>query len=677
MNFSKLSVLTMGGFISCGMSQAVLADSVGKLDTGFGQSGMIMSPIVSRVKAMSVQNDGKIIIMGPVVTMIAQQDGGTTFYQDDSSTEPTITIVRYQNDGNLDMTFGDGGTVLNGEIEQDNIVISNSWPVDSALQKDGKIVIARTDNSYNHCMVVRYNSDGRLDPSFGKDGKVITGDESHCQNSTKVILDDEGKIILIGKNGRESNGIVVMRYHSHGAIDTTFGMNGQIIANLDSMGEHGDAVLSDGKIVLIGSDEQDQILAMRYNSNGDLDTSFADGGKLILSSVYRGATTLAALSNGKIIVATNQLARYNRDGSLDTTFVDHDQVIERALPSHPNHELFTRKIVSQQDDKIIVAGDTYTPDDPNKIVVVARYNQDGHLDPTFGDNGRTSTSTGNTASIFDLEVALGPDNQIILAGSSVDYQTVEPYTFLVRYHGDGTHATSGQSALVERDLTSGIITMRYFEGSHFIDAIPLTTTLADQDWQITYTSDFNSDGETDLIWRHQTTGQNAVWYLNKTTLVDSAFLTTVPDLHWQIVGMGDFNRDNQSDLVWRNRRTGEDAIWFMNGTKLVNSIFLPKVPETQWQIAGVGDFNNDRYSDLIWRNQEDGRNVVWYLNGGTLVNSAFLATVPDSSWQIIHVNDFNSDYQPDLLWQNRNTGLFAVWYMQEVTIANSIFIPAI
>jgi hypothetical protein len=93
----------------------------------------------------------------------------------------------------------------------------------------------------------------------------------------------------------------------------------------------------------------------------------------------------------------------------------------------------------------------------------------------------------------------------------------------------------------------------------------LHTTLADLNWQIISTADFNRDGNADILWRNQATGENAIWQMNSTGYQTGYFLTTVADLNWRLLDTGDFNGDGTADLLWRNQATGENAIWQMNG----------------------------------------------------------------------------------------------------------------
>jgi hypothetical protein len=52
-------------------------------------------------------------------------------------------------------------------------------------------------------------------------------------------------------------------------------------------------------------------------------------------------------------------------------------------------------------------------------------------------------------------------------------------------------------------------------------------------------------------------------------LPGSAPIATVSDLNWQVVAVRDFNGDGKADILWRNMSTGENAIWLMEGTSML------------------------------------------------------------------------------------------------------------
>src|SRR4051794_11443550 len=78
--------------------------------------------------------------------------------------------------------------------------------------------------------------------------------------------------------------------------------------------------------------------------------------------------------------------------------------------------------------------------------------------------------------------------------------------------------------------------------------------------------DVNGDGHADLLWRSQTTGQDYLYTMNGTAITSGeGSLRTVADLNWSVVGTGDFDGDGKADLLWRNHVTGENYLYLMDG----------------------------------------------------------------------------------------------------------------
>ncbi|MHC4687194.1 MAG: hypothetical protein ACYTEW_23225, partial [Planctomycetota bacterium] len=93
-------------------------------------------------------------------------------------------------------------------------------------------------------LVLRYNSDGTLDTTFGTNG-VATYDSGNVDEGRKTILQPDGKIVVSGATFNGTDGdVLVLRYNSDGTLDTTFGTNG--VATYDS------GNVDDGKIVVPG-----------------------------------------------------------------------------------------------------------------------------------------------------------------------------------------------------------------------------------------------------------------------------------------------------------------------------------------------------------------------------------------------------------------------------------------
>jgi len=186
-------------------------------------------------------------------------------------------------------------------------------------------------------------------------------------------------------------------------------------------------------------------------------------------------------------------------------------------------------------------------------------------------------------------------------------------------------------------------------------------------WQIAGTGDFNGDGDSDILWRNTSTGAMTDWLgLANGGFQDNAAngYTIVPSA-WKIAGVGDFNGDGRADILWRNTTTGDMSNWLglLNGGFKDNAAngFI-NVPMA-WQVAGVGDFNGDGRNDILWRNTTTGAMTDWLglLNGGFQDNAPNGYTIVPVSWQVAGVGDFNGDGRADILWRNTTTGDISNW----------------
>ena len=200
----------------------------------------------------------------------------------------------------------------------------------------------------------------------------------------------------------------------------------------------------------------------------------------------------------------------------------------------------------------------------------------------------------------------------------------------------------GHPDLLWRHDTNGSLANWRMQGTTRVSGDPLSPgVVADNDWQIAAVADLNRDGRPDLVWQHITQGLISVWLMNGTTLVDGRLLTpsTVADTNWRIVGSGDFNLDGNADLVWQHQTSGQASIWFMNGTALVSGTLLspPGVADTNWQIRAVTDLNSDGQPDLVWQNTSTGYLAAWLMNGTSMVEGIYLspAQVADTAWRIV------------------------------------------
>ncbi len=328
--------------------------------------------------------------------------------------------------GNLDRSFGNGGVVTH---TLGGTAVPTSEGI--AVQPDGKIVVVTSGS------VVRYLLDGSLDPSFGAGGYVAT-----AFDAAAVALQPDGKIVVAGamSDGSELDGseFAVARYNPDGSPDPSFGTDGITTTIFPSGGyavpadasANTLAILHDGDIVAAGSVswftsdvvEPSNFALVGYKPDGSLDPTFGDDG--IVETEFVGQDTLSGIvvEPDDKIVATGTgsynghgeyvdgmaLARYDPDGSLDFSTTTPD------LSAKPKRFYLGGPPVLQH-GRILVAG-ARLPNNaccyPSGRLLVARYDSDFSLDPTFGKHGlaEISGATGPASA-----VAAQQDGKILVA----------------------------------------------------------------------------------------------------------------------------------------------------------------------------------------------------------------------------------------------------------------------
>ncbi|MFW9605078.1 MAG: hypothetical protein ACMV0I_00685, partial [Pseudomonas sp.] len=305
-------------------------DENGNIDTQFATNGMVTTvPAYGFTMGndVTVQSDGRILAVGTSAQKIA--------------------LVRYNAEGGLDTTFGTNGVVLTEYMGADS-------GRSVLLQSDGKIIVA--GDSYGDLLIARYNTDGSIDTTFGSAGLTQTHIYSDYDFATNAVLQTDGKILV----SAETNGnLALVRYNTNGSLDTTFGNAGIVVPDLGGNEKvYGLVLQPDGKIVLSGKYNNDVVL-VRYNTDGTLDSGFGDAG--FISHDLGGnrvdeSYALALQDDGKLVSVGYSgldmaIIRYNTNGTLDETFGNDGYVITRF----DANEVLTSVLI-QEDGRIVVAG---------------------------------------------------------------------------------------------------------------------------------------------------------------------------------------------------------------------------------------------------------------------------------------------------------------------------------
>jgi hypothetical protein len=228
------------------------------------------------------------------------------------------------------------------------------------------------------------------------------------------------------------------------------------------------------------------------------------------------------------------------------------------------------------------------------------------------------------------------------------------------------HQTTGNNALWQLDGVAARVTTQLTPAS--------AQRVTDSNWTIRAAADFDKDGSPDLIWQHNTSGRLAIWYMAGSNLVstdslyDAAGNTAETDLDWKIVAAGDTDLDGEQDLVWRHDVTGAIRIWHMRGNREWDTVGIGRVEDANWKLVGLADMDQDGLPDFVWWHRTRGVVAAWFLWDGYVRGTAPAShALSDTRWRLVGTADINSDLRPDLLWQHSATGELGVWFMNGVT----------
>jgi len=422
----------------------------GSLDSSFGGDGKVVidGGGDDRGSAVAIQADGKIVIAGLTYTDLAQN----------------FLVIRLQSDGSPDLGFDVDGVVTTDFSGKD-------WAKDLAIQDDGKIVVVgrSVGSPVSRIAVARYNSDGSLDTGFDSDGRLTTVTGGEESEATAVVLQADGKLVVGAGDGFLQPPVLV-RYNTDGSLDTTFGNAGITTSPVGAFSFVFEdvAVQADQKLLGITTDEifsgppdfnsVVSINVVRFNTDGSIDESFDTDGvatvDIEMGEVH--SASIVVQMDDKIVVAGTSwdfdpstvesylVARLNNDGSPDTAF-DIDGVAETELtPAESNN---ASGVALQADGKIVVVGTS------NYDIGVVRYNVDGSLDDSFSGDGKVTTPVDAPLDASFQALVVLADGRIIAGGQSATANDGD--LALARYSIDGTlDTTFGSGGKVTTSLSN-------------------------------------------------------------------------------------------------------------------------------------------------------------------------------------------------------------------------------
>jgi uncharacterized delta-60 repeat protein len=650
----------------------------GSADNTFGSAGKATVSATSGddyAYAMAALGDGRYLVAGGAV-------GSAGFDEE---------LAMFQSTGAIDATFGSGGAIT----RDFGSVPSQAKAV--AIQGDGKIVVAGfvdyeaplSGRPEQSAAIVRYNTDGSLDTSFGTSGITLAGFQANA-----IAIQTDGKLVTAGRSqtGPDTYQIEVARYTTGGALDTSFGTGGLAQVSVHGVDDEGTsvAILPGDAGILVGGFTQNgtftNAVVIRLTPSGTLDTGFNGSGisEVAMSTGSDSLNAIAIQSDGRIVgagwgaLSGSQdgfaLLRLNADGSPDTGFGSSGV----AVTPIGSFSSYAQGLVIQSDGRIVAGGRVFNGS--NDDLVTVRYTTSGSLDSSYGSGGIATNDLGNHTRINAL--ALLSNGEVAAAGETAGEWTAALYTTggsLDSAFGTGGSTTFQVNGNAGSDVAyalaiqpsdgkwviagsgSGIIAVARVVG--LTDAPPPPVVVQQAGYTLVpLHADFNGDGRSDLVFS-RADNSLAIWLMDGTTVLDSATVLGAAS-GTVVTKIADFNGDGHSDLV-RQFSDGSITVYLMNGLSIAGQAQVAAAGNG-YTLQNVGDFDADGMADLVLL-QADGSTAIWLMNGAavkqaTTIMSAAIA----AGWYVTKVADFNGDGKSDLLWTNP-TGGIGIWTMDGTT----------
>lgn len=362
------------GNIGPGAKRAIYkVDPNGNLDTSFGNAGIKITQNQSSHYKIIKLSSGKYLTVGNVGYMYSQN----------------FFIERFNTDGTLDSTFGNGGG-LAVDMGYPATIETIDIAYNAVELPDGKIIIcggAEYGYPKRRACLLRLNQDGTVDTTFGTNGKfyfTINTGLSQERVSAMSIFAVNNKLVVAGigritdtteaTNG--SNDIFVVRLNLDGTYDTTFGTSGKLIFSLGNLLEFGNMIQdTNGNFYITGSAYVNNIRetwVAKISSDGQFVNNFGNNGiakrKVVnIPDAERESSNSILLGNNGIYVGGTfffagnyyesdwmYMTKFNFDGTPDLSFGTNGLF---RLPTYNS----LRRIAAMKFDnnkRILISGDS-------------------------------------------------------------------------------------------------------------------------------------------------------------------------------------------------------------------------------------------------------------------------------------------------------------------------------
>lgn len=284
------------------------------------------------------------------------------------------------------------------------------------VQPDGKILVcgigAVTANNWTVALY-RFDADGLPDTTFGDAGSVVVPSNSRFPDCEAIGRQSDGRLIVaatgVANDDAHDAETQVFRFDTVGVADASFGDDGVAHVNFqtDASSDFVTSIaIEPDDAIVVGAPLAFSFGAFRLDANGHADTTFAAGGRAIITfddptlSMIAGNSTVNVDGQGRILMTgtvagSNSFienfaaARLNADGTPDASFGSGGLVVVDI----GDHDAHASSAMLDDAGRIVLTGSAGVPPVnsifPNYNVAALRLLDDGALDTSFGDGGLT------------------------------------------------------------------------------------------------------------------------------------------------------------------------------------------------------------------------------------------------------------------------------------------------
>lgn len=362
------------------------ARRAGDLDPSFGQHGLRIVPRTNGyASSVAVGRKGRILVAGG------------------------DSVARLLPNGRLDHSFANRGIArldTTPGIEPTALAVA---------RKGGSFVVGDHCAQNERCgfAVSHLKRDGEADHSFGAGGAAVVDFPFPEFFTPSIAIAHGGKLVVTGlvcRSYLRDCNLALARLDRNGRLDRSFGDNGKVVASLGPGGKCPDrdfqvspmALDSRGRIVMgascghrrersgkLGRRHGPEVALARFEPNGHLDRSFGKRGTVDKRVGIDAVVALAIDAKDRIDVAGRHprngwgVVRFQRKGKLDSSFGHHGTAGVKFREKHVGYSIPLSEAIDSR-GRIVLAGEAFG-------FSFARFTPKGHVDRRFGNRGTVVT----------------------------------------------------------------------------------------------------------------------------------------------------------------------------------------------------------------------------------------------------------------------------------------------